>query len=286
MNNSKQCTFSPERAADYSPTSSSATNQLSLLSGISIAAKSCENEPQTDGSPICTCGKGTSDCLIHPSTKDAWIYCMQAFLVRICQSLENNPALVKAREAASIGKSSELLGYYDPDSCSLKMSQQSFLEDSSTSWPTWPRSGMTVDGRVYALPKLARLTIGIGGGSAQFATPTTMDSLPPKSAEALHREATITRPGRSKPANLRDQVSNMRMWPTPCARDYKDNGKSPAELNRNSTTLATIAGGQLSPMWVEWLMNWPIGHTELKHWVTAKSRSKPQSHGECSEVSE
>lgn len=32
--------------------------------------------------------------------------------------------------------------------------------------------------------------------------------------------------------------------------------------------------GQLSPDWVEWLMGWPIGHTELKHWVTGKSRSK------------
>lgn len=259
-------------------TSSSATTQLSLLSGMDMPAKSCESEPQTDGSQICTCGKGTSGCSIHPNTRDEWVYCMQDSLARICRSLENNPALVKAHEAASIGKSSELLGYYDPDSCSLKMSQQSFLEDLSTSWPTWPRSGMTVDGRVYALPKLARLTIGIGGGSAQFATPTTMDSLPPKSADALHREATITRPGRSKPANLRDQVSNSHMWPTPCARDYKDNGKSPAELNRNTTTLATIAGGRLSPMFVEWLMNWPLNFTKLNRTHASRMRRHGDPH--------
>lgn len=247
------------------------TNQLSLLSGMDMPAKSCENEPQTDGSPICTCGKGTSDCSIHPNTRDEWIYCMQASLARICQSLENNPVLVKAREAASIGKSSELLGYYDPDSCSLKMSQQSFLEDSSTSWPTWPRSGMTVDGRVYALPTLARLTSVIDGGALRNA-PT------PRANDAEKRGQIANDP--------RNGLAAYAMYPTPCARDYKDNGRSPAELNRNSTTLATIAGGQLSPMWVEWLMGWPIGHTELKHWVTGRFPCRPQSHGECSEASE
>ena len=55
-----------------------------------------------------------------------------------------------------------------------------------------------------------------------------------------------------------------RLLPTPCARDWKDNGTSPAELRRNSATLATIAGGQLNPMWVEWLMGYPTGWTGLK----------------------
>jgi len=65
-----------------------------------------------------------------------------------------------------------------------------------------------------------------------WATPTTMDKLPPKSAQALHREATQVRPGRSKPANLRDQVSNMQNWPTPDAsprgptKDYNPKAKS------------------------------------------------------------
>ena len=30
--------------------------------------------------------------------------------------------------------------------------------------------------------------------------------------------------------------------------------------------------GQLNPTWVEWLMGFPTGHTELKHWVTRSSR--------------
>ena len=54
------------------------------------------------------------------------------------------------------------------------------------------------------------------------------------------------------------------LLPTPTARDWKDNGKSPAELVRNSTTLATIANGPLNPNWIEWLMGYPQGFTELK----------------------
>jgi len=72
---------------------------------------------------------------------------------------------------------------------------------------------------VYPLPKLVLPTSETGGGS--WATPNTMDVLPPKSEKSLHREMTVTRPGRSRPANLRDQVSNMDMWATPQARDYR-----------------------------------------------------------------
>lgn len=62
--------------------------------------------------------------------------------------------------------------------------------------------------------------------------------------------------------SLRDDV---KMWPTPTARDYKDNGSSPAELARNSVTLATHAGGSLNPNWVEWLMGYPVGYTDLNN---------------------
>ena len=69
--------------------------------------------------------------------------------------------------------------------------------------------------------------------------------------------------------------------PTPNARDWKDNGKSPAELQRNSTTLATLAGGKLNPQWVEWLMGYCIGHTELNalgtQWFQSKSGKRLKS---------
>ena len=59
----------------------------------------------------------------------------------------------------------------------------------------------------------------------------------------------------------------MENWsfPTPTARDHKDNGSSPAELNRNTKTLATHAGGTLASEWVELLMGYPKGWTDLKN---------------------
>ena len=107
----------------------------------------------------------------------------------------------------------------------------------------------------------------------RWATPTTMDSLPPKSEEALFREATEARPGRSKPANLRDQVSNMDRWPTPQASDHRDRGNlnTPAIKRRQAKgkqlTLSmsvSETSGQLNPTWVEWLMGFPTGWTDLE----------------------
>jgi hypothetical protein len=68
------------------------------------------------------------------------------------------------------------------------------------------------------------------------------------------------------PAELAAGVTkeNRQLWPTPTSRMHKDNGKSPSELNRNSETLAMKAGGQLNPQWVEWLMGFPDGWTDLE----------------------
>jgi hypothetical protein len=114
--------------------------------------------------------------------------------------------------------------------------------------------------------------------SGSWATPTTMDSLPPKSREALQREATQARPGRSKPANLRDQVSNMHLWPTPTVNDSKNNAGE-SQKRRNSTTLNTLVNGRLNPQWVEWLMGWPVGWTDLKPLETAKFQEWLNWHG-------
>jgi hypothetical protein len=67
--------------------------------------------------------------------------------------------------------------------------------------------------------------------SSLWATPNTMDALPPKSSQALLREATVTRPGRSQPANLRDQVSNGRLWPTPTAADQEGGTEQEVKAN-------------------------------------------------------
>lgn len=116
-----------------------------------------------------------------------------------------------------------LLGKYDPVTHSLKTAQHSLLEDSTACCPILPRWGSMLSGELFQQQTPARHIAENEFGS--WATPTTMDKLPPKSEKALLREATIARPGRSKPANLRDQVSNMQNWPTPTAQmDKKARG--------------------------------------------------------------
>jgi hypothetical protein len=78
---------------------------------------------------------------------------------------------------------------------------------------------------------------------------------------------------------LVDQVNNPRLWPTPVQRMYKDSG-SPSEYARNEIPLAAQVGGPLNPEWVEWLMGWPLGWTDLKPLEMDKSLYVRQQLGE------
>lgn len=90
--------------------------------------------------------------------------------------------------------------------------------------------------------------------------------------------------GRSEGPNLRTAVS--RSWPTPCASASK--GSSPASLVRKTGksrsndridhAVMASDGGQLNPAWVEWLMGWPIGWTELKPLAMDKFREWQRQH--------
>jgi hypothetical protein len=70
------------------------------------------------------------------------------------------------------------------------------------------------------------------------------------------------------------------MWPTPTAHNAKEGG-FPSEHERNTPTLAAQAGGSLNPTWVEWLMGWPLGWTDLKPLETGRFPSAPQQLGGC-----
>ena len=91
--------------------------------------------------------------------------------------------------------------------------------------------------------------------------------------------ANKTRPsGHKGTTNL---LGAVKMWPTPVSRMWKDSG-SPSEYNRNEVPLAAQVGGQLNPTWVEWLMGWPLGWTDLKPLETDKYPQWRHSHGNSS----
>jgi len=68
------------------------------------------------------------------------------------------------------------------------------------------------------------------------------------------------------------------LWASPNARDWKDTG--PTQGNRKSPNLGTQAGGKLNPTWVEWLMGWPLGWTDLKPLATGRFPFARQQPGE------
>ena len=69
--------------------------------------------------------------------------------------------------------------------------------------------------------------------------------------------------------------------PTPSANDWK--GSSRGGQRRGQLTdpdMGVIeAGGQLNPDWVEWLMGWPIGWTDLEPLAMDKFQEWLKQHG-------
>jgi hypothetical protein len=75
------------------------------------------------------------------------------------------------------------------------------------------------------------------------------------------------------------------LWPTPTCHNSKEAGY-PSEFTRNTPTLTSQAHGgkpiqlmSLNPIWVEWLMGWPIGWTDLKLLEMDKFQAWWRSHG-------
>jgi len=85
------------------------------------------------------------------------------------------------------------------------------------------------------------------------------------------------------------QISWVLFWPTPTRREYfpPRMPETMKKTNRNPMTnslgdaVQYIEGkdykqtGQLNPAWVEWLMGYPIGWTDLKDWATPSCHKSP-----------
>lgn len=102
-----------------------------------------------------------------------------------------------------------------------------------------------------------------------------------------------TKGGRITPRKGREggtliEAVSARTWPTPNASDANKWSNQPladrlakGQQVRLNTAVAPEGGkgGQLNPAWVEWLMGWPIGWTELKPLEMGRFREWQQQHG-------
>jgi hypothetical protein len=97
-------------------------------------------------------------------------------------------------------------------------------------------------------------------------------------------------PRKSREGGTLIEAVSARTWPTPTASASK--GSSPKSLTRKDGqdrsndrldhAVMASEGGQLNPTWVEWLMGWPLGWTDLKPLETDKFREWQQQHSICS----
>jgi len=86
--------------------------------------------------------------------------------------------------------------------------------------------------------------------------------------------------------NLLAAVQHSQMWPTPQANEDAagtPNGKMQRMLGNceeiRGKTKEEWATGALNPTWVEWLMGWPTGWTDLNALETDKFLMWPHTHG-------
>jgi hypothetical protein len=185
---------------------------------------------------------------------------------------------------------------YDPDTSLWRTHQCSLLGDLDEFLETWPQWGLMRDGECWEQRMLEQTIRGTEFG------------LSPNGVDSFHTPNTTGLDGGS---NSRKALKNRQeMWPTPCLPgNGGTNGKAKMQkmlaekwptprtagmcggtgswdlLKKNTSIEEARAmgagnGGKLNPMWVEWLMGWPLEWTDLKPLEMDKSHCVRQPLGE------
>lgn len=173
---------------------------------------------------------------------------------------------------------------------------------------TWPKSGMMLRGQCWELTtselRTSESEYGFSrrtpDGISFFHTPCTggLDGgsnsrkalskifLTPMASEGLRSTFSpevLAEHWRVKPkSNLSEQIAFETVFPTPRTKGLCGGSGSFASLNRlldsgsitetERRAMASGNGGHLNPEWVEWLMGWTIGWTDLGASATGKCR--------------
>lgn len=165
------------------------------------------------------------------------------FPVRIFPTPESEPD--STGNEADCGLSSrESLAWFDHDSLLWRTSQRSLFEEWSEFSETWPQTGMTRNGRCYRLTPLVRNISDVGFSLSPlivWPTPVRSEGAQWSSLESFEN---------SDYEHIR-LTSAVRMKPEIFSTEYRE----------------PICGA-LNPVWVEWLMGFPAGYTDLEDLAT------------------
>lgn len=212
-------------------------------------------------------------------------HCAEKCCQKLTSFLEDSPAktsvlqdLEKAWRESEAGFSSRLLDWSKsshPNSSFWKTSQPSELEGEKPWLKLWPRSGMTVGGQLLRPQALEPFTKETDG--SYLPTPTA-------TPYGTNKGGASGRVGKER-LSLQT-MARRNLWPTPTARDWKDSPGQKDRGDRDDSKLAMRVfrennSGQLNPQWVEWLMGYRIGWTELSaleiQWFHSKSKKRSKN---------
>jgi hypothetical protein len=177
---------------------------------------------------------------------------------------------------------------------------------------TWPRSGLMRNGIAYRLPPLVPLTCATEFGLLPTPEASNTKAVAMRSGGRPPRNFLLPTPKAREPGwsvethyakdgsapRIGERVFDkngvhrtwgllqaVKMWPTPIARDSRTiKGGARMKNSTGSEPLITqvaeaegTTSGALNPTWVEWLMGFPLGWTDLGPSETLLSRKSPNS---------
>ncbi len=275
----------------------SAVGEPSAPSRSTTSASECSCKDNETG---CSTGSQfgmTCEPLTEPLGVERWILSLADSPARILARREKVRDLV-ARGAVCGRSTRGSLARYSQRSHSWKTSQRSLFGGWIKFSGTLPRWGLMRDGVVYRRKAKVRR---IGG--------TVSGLWPTPGATKANNDVTLqcSGDGREKPNKLGWAVAMMPTpkasdaekggrgdlltiirgyktkhagtLATPTSRDWRSGKASEATHARNSRPLSEQIGGSLNPPWVEWLMGWPLGWTDLEPLETAKFQQWLEQHG-------
>lgn len=165
------------------------------------------------------------------------------------RSVQPGSAAARRMTVSSGQKCLELSKNCGPLGSLEKMLLGSRIWRSTTCWLTWkPR--VTKRGRLWF-----QLAV-----SVPRTEDTGLQLLPTPTASLGKHGGPWSRDSSGRPGL---QLAAM-IWPTPTATDYRtERLKSSQNDGTDGNDLQTEVGGTLNPDWVEWLMGFPIGWTDI-----------------------
>ncbi len=253
-----------------------------MSNGTSIAKKSSPPESVMDTCDprqyLLTCVSSFSPVQLD-NIEELQMWLAQAFPASHSPLPESKPVPTTSATCGPLPQTS--FAQYSLNPFCLKTSPDLFPADiSEPSLLTWPRWGMWGDGELSERPTAEHPTSATGPGS--WPTPAVRD---------YHAQG-ATHNDQAQSSSLATVVQKLpHKWPTPAARDWRSESCSEEffqerEAHSRGKPLSwmvhggpAIQGTVLNPAWVEWLMGWPIGWTDLRPLETVKFQQWLHAHG-------